>query len=57
MNKLNKVNYTSRYICNSIYIIYSYVRDNYCVIYQDNDDDDIVENQSLSNDYEMMDRY
>jgi hypothetical protein len=54
---MNKFNYTSRYICNSIYIIYSYVRDNYCVIYQDNDDDDIVENQSFPNDYEMMDRY
>ena len=57
MNKLNKVNYTSRYICNSIYIIYSYVRDNYCIIRHDDDDDDIIENKSLPNAYEMIDRY
>ena len=61
MNKLNKVNYTSRYICNSIYIIYSYVRDNYCVIRHndddDDDDDDIIKNKYLPNAYEMIDRY
>ena len=57
-NKLNKVNYTSRYICNSIYIIYSYVRDNYCIIRpDDNDDDDIVENQAFLDTYQMIDRY
>lgn len=59
MNKLNKVNYTYRYICNSIYIIYSYVRDNYCIIRHNDDDDeyDDIENQSLPNAYEMIDRY
>jgi hypothetical protein len=56
LNKLNKVNYTGRYICNSVYTIYTYVRDNYCII-RHNDDDDIIENKSLPNAYQMIDRY
>ena len=58
INKLNKVNYKYRYICNSMYMIYSYVRDNYCIIRQNDDDNnDIIENKSLPHDYEMIDRY
>ena len=42
-----------------MYMIYSYVRDNYCIIRHNDDDDnnDIIENKSLPNDYEMIERY
>lgn len=58
INKLNKFSYTYRYICNSMYMIYSYIRDNYCIIRPDDDDEyDDIENQAFLDAYQMIDRY
>jgi hypothetical protein len=39
-------------------MIYSYIRDNYCIIRPDDDDEyDDIENQAFLDAYQMIDRY
>jgi hypothetical protein len=60
-NKLNKFSYICRYIYSSIYILYRYTHDNYCIIKHDEDDEDNEyydnENEFLPDAYEIIDRY
>lgn len=62
-NKLNKFSYICRYIYSSIYILYRYTHDNYCIIkhddnYEDEDDEYYDnENEFLPDAYEIIDRY
>ena len=49
INKLNKFSYICRYVYGSIYMTYSYIRDNYCIIRPIDDDDEYydIENQAF----------